>query len=981
MAVRPPSAAGTWEPSKRSKILIGIGVALIVLIAVGKLVSSALVSYWWYDQAGFSQVFWTSVRSRVLLFGVFGVVGLLIIVGNALLAYRLRPAFRPMTAEQQNLDHYRKLLEPRSKLVTIVLSIVTLIAVGYAAQTQWQSYLLWTNSTPFGSTDPQFGMDISFYTFELPFYRFILSFLFWTVAVAMIAAAVIHYLYGGIRINTPGQRFSDGARTHLTILLGIFVLLKAAAYWFDRYDLLFSNTGKNFSGASAADINAMLPAKTILSIVAIICAIAFFGNIILKNFALPAMSMALLVLASIAIGVAYPAIYDRVVVLPNANVKEAEYIERAMQATRTAYQIGPDNLTYEEYPASSTASAEEIRNDTGTIPNIRLLDPNVISEVIQQTQQVRNIYSFPDKLDVDRYTINGVTQDYVVAVRELDPSNFTETQSNWINSHTVYTHGYGLIAAPANKVGADGQPIYVNSGFDEGEIPVDQPRIYFGELQSDYSIVGTPEGAPDKEFDRPAGESDDEGELKYTYTGDGGVPVDNFFRKAVFAAYYGETNFILNSGVGENSKIIYDRTPRERVEKAAPFLTVDGDPYPAVIDGEIKWIVDAYTTTDMYPYSAQRSLGEVATDATTGTGTVAQADQTVNYIRNSVKATVDAYDGTVTLYEYDENDPVLKTWMKAYPGLIQPKSEISDELASHLRYPEDIFKVQRALVAEYHVTNPQAFYSADGFWKPATDPENSGADQPAYYVRSQLPGEESASFKLTGALTAQQKANLTGYLSAASDPQNYGQLTVLQMPQSSNIYGPAQVQGQFKSDTTIKTDIRLLSDGGSRVIYGNLLTIPIAGGLLYVEPLYVQGTNEASYPRLQKVLLNFGTKIAYANTINEGLNQLFGEGAADTSQDPPPTGGTTDEGGTPPADNGSASAQQQLADANADLQAAITEYNEAAAAADYAAMGAAQQKIVDAANAVNEATAAVQSEAGAAPSSSAPPSSEAPPTD
>ena len=966
MAVRPPAAVSLGM-SKRARILLITGVVIAVLAIVASLISQLLVHYWWYQETGYTSVFWTTWRTRALLFGVFGVVAALIVGVNVYLAYRLRPAFRPLTAEQQNLDQYRRVIEPRSKLLLAVITLAAFLFGGYAAQSQYRSFLLWMNSTPFGRKDPQFGMDVSFYTFELPFWRFSLTFLFVVIAFALLLSAALHYLYGGIRINTPGQRFSTGALAHLAVLLGVFVLLKAVGYWFDRYDLLFSTRGKNFYGAAAADVNAMLPAKTILAVVAIICALAFFATLLMKNFAIPAMSLALMIVASLAIGAAYPAIYNRFVVLPNANVEEAPYIERAMDATLAAY--GLHDVQYEDYPAEATADPATIRADTGTIPHLRLLDPNVISDVVQQQQQVRNIYSFPQKLDIDRYTINDQTTEYIVAVRELDPSKFTERQSNWINLHTVYTHGYGFVAAPANEMDASGLPNFVNSEFEGGDIKVDQPRIYYGELNNEYSIVGT-DNNEDKEFDRPAG-TDGESEVYTTYEGKGGVPVGNFFSKLAFAINYAETNFILNDGIGSNSKIIYNRTPRERVEAVAPFITADGDPYPAVIDGRIKWIVDGYTTSDSYPYSAQMSLRETTTDAQTGAGTAALPDEEINYVRNSVKATVDAYDGTVTLYEWDEDDPVLETWKKAYPEVIKPKSDISQELQSHFRYPEDMFKIQRQLITQYHVTDASQFYSEDGFWKVAGDPNGGTGDQPAYYVRSQLPGESASTFKLTSALTAQNKDNLTAYVSASSDPGEYGEITVLTMPASSNVFGPGQVQSQFKSDETVKTSIRNLGSDGSHIIWGNLLTVPLAGGLLYVEPMYVQGSSNSAYPTLQNILLQYGSKIAIVKTIKEGLDELFGPGAGDNAQATPndsapdPNAGATppdtNEGATPGGPDSGApdeSAQQQIDTANTQLQDAITAYDTAAKNADYAGMGVAQQQIIDAAKALDAALAA-----------------------
>lgn len=553
--MRPPLSVPTL--SRRARIILIAIAALVVLITALGALSSVLVDYWWFQESDFTSVFWTQLQTRALLFLIFGTATGLLVAANIVLAYRMRPPFRPMSAEQQNLERYRSALDPRHRLIVLLAGVVLALFAGFTAQGDWKIWLLWRNSTDFGTTDPQFHIDISFFAFDLPFYRFALGFGFAIILLSLAGAAIVHYLYGGIRLQTPGEKFTSGARVHLSVLLGLFVLLKAVAYWLDRYDLLFSDRGPT-TGASYTDVNAVLPAKTILVFVAIICAVAFFANIVFRNFALPAISLVLLIVASLVIGGAYPAIIDRFQVKPNADQLEKDFITRSIDATRAAYGItgdpDPDNaqsgdtVQYQRYEVKETVPPADITADTGTIPNVRLLDPNVISAVVQQTQQVRNIYGFPDKLDIDRYTIDGKLQDYIVAVRELESANLTGNQTNWINQHLVYTHGYGLIAAPANQVGDGGVPEFVNSGFGDGLIPVEQPRIYYGELMDDYSIVGAPAGSDPREFDRPAGE---EGELNNTYDGSGGISVGSFFRQLVFAVNFRESNFILNSEVGK----------------------------------------------------------------------------------------------------------------------------------------------------------------------------------------------------------------------------------------------------------------------------------------------------------------------------------------------------------------------------------------------------------------------------------------------
>jgi uncharacterized protein len=571
-----------------------------------------------------------------------------------------------------------------------------------------------------------------------------------------------------------------------------------------------------------------------------------------------------------------------------------------------------------------------LRSDKATIPNARLLDPNILSPTFRQFQQIRNVYDFPSKLDIDRYTVSGRTADYVVAARELKSDNLTGNQTNWINRHTLYTHGNGFVAAAANEDLRSEGDFEVGGLPGRGPIKVTQPRIYYGELITDYSIVKT---NGDGEFDRPGTAGQDE---RFIYDGDGGVAVGGLVNRLAFALYYRERNILLSGAIRGDSRILFIRDPADRVEKAAPFLKVDGDPYPAVVGGKIVWIVDGYTTLNNYPYSEREPLGEVATDSRTGQGTRALPRQDVNYIRNSVKATVDAYTGKVTLYQYDETDPVLQTWMKIYPDVVQPKADISPELQQHLRYPEDLFKVQRELLTRYHVKDPRQFFNSEDFWRVPADPTTgNNAAQPPYYIVAQAPGQKKPVFQLTSALNALSRDNLASYVTVSSDPEDYGTFQVLELPSSQAVLGPGQVQGLFRSTPDIAREISLLDQRGSEVKFGNLLTLPAGGGLLYVEPLYVQGTG-LPFPTLQFVLVAFGNRTAFAPTLADALDNLFGAGAGGSAVDPgnptPTPTATSPPGGTtsprPPATGGTLSpelsaALSQLSTAYANLQAAF----------------------------------------------------------
>src|SRR6476661_4476153 len=707
--MRPPVPVPTL--SRRAKLVIGaIAVLLVLFTAIGTL-TNVYVDYLWFNETRFTEVFWTELQTRVLLFAVAGVATGGLTALAIYLAYRFRPTFRPMSLEQQNLERYRQSLEPRRGLVLTGVAVVLGLFAGFTAQGSWQTWLKFRNSTDFGTKDPQFGIDTSFFVFDYPFYRLALGFGFAIVLLALIGSVLTHYVFGGLRLQTPGQKLTAAARVQLSVLLGMFVALKAVAYWLDRYGLVYSTRGEVFTGASYTDVNALLAPKTILVFVAAVCAIAFFANIVVRNFLLPAAALVLLLVSSVVIGVAYPAIVQQFVVKPSADQKEAPYIKRAISSTLNAY--GLSDIEYVDYAQQATgntvdtkAALAALRNDTQTIPNARLLDPNVLSDTFTARQQIRNVYGFNKKLDIDRYTTDGKTRDYVVAVRELNSAGLSDNQDNWINRHTVYTHGNGFVAAPANEV------------------------------------VGAPKGAAPREFDQPEGGSGN-GQISNSYDGKGGVAIGSFFRQLTFAIYYRERNFLLSSAVNDASKVLYVRDPLQRVQKAAPFLEVDGDPYPAVINGRVTWMLDGYTTSDSYPYSERMSLGTAAQDSRTGAGVAALPDEEFNYVRNSVKATVDAYDGTVTLYAWNEQDPVLRTYMKAFPGVIKPRSAMSQELVSHVRYPEDLFKVQRDILTRYHVSNPIDFYHQSDRWQVSADPTQgteATQDQPPYYILAQRPG-------------------------------------------------------------------------------------------------------------------------------------------------------------------------------------------------------------------------------------------------
>jgi uncharacterized membrane protein (UPF0182 family) len=784
-------------------------------------------------------------------------------------------------------------------------------------------------------------MDISFFAFRLPMWQSLIGWGISTLVLTLIATAAVHYLYGGIRLQVREDRTTVAARVQLSVILGLIVLLKAVAYWFDRYALALKES-RLITGLTYTDVNAVLPAKAILAAIAVVCSLLFFANIIRRSWVLPAAGTALLVISSVLIAGIYPGAIQQFQVKPSESSKEAPFIQRNIDATRAAY--GLDDVKVTDYEATISTSAGQLANDAATIANIRLMDPNVLSATFRQLQQIKPYYTFPESLDVDRYTVDGVQRDVIVAVRELNIDG--NPSRNWINDHLVYTHGFGFVAAYGNARDADGKP-----SFAVGDLPPTkglgdfQPRIYFGENVPDYSIIGGVKTDSPVEFDYPDDASAN-GQKNYTYTGTGGVPVGNLFNKLVFALKYQEQKLLLSNLINKDSKILFNRSPRDRVAKVAPWLTLDGDSYPAIVDGKVLWIIDGYTTSAGYPYSKETVLSSATTDAltTNSTSFTALGNRTVNYMRNSVKATVDAYNGTVTLYQWDEKDPVLATWSKAFPGTVKAKKEISAQLLDHIRYPEDLFRVQREILSAYHVKTAGAFYGGQDFWRVPRDPSTFGGNagaQPPYYLTLELPGSKKPTFSLTTPFVPRGgRENLSAFMVVNSDTgPDYGKITVLQLPRSTNVAGPSQVASNFEAKPEVANSLSLLRQGGSDVVLGNLLTLPVGGGLLYVQPVYVRATaNSAAYPLLQKVLVSFGDQIGFDNDLKGALDQVFGGNSGTTSNvggsGANTSSGTDEENANNAIANALASAKQALADGQAAL-----------AKGDFTAYGRAQDRL------------------------------------
>ena len=893
-------------PLKRPPRVATIIAAIIaVLLFFGPMLVGVYTDWRWFGAIEYRNVFTTAIIARIVLFIIFGLIAAAVVWAAGYFAWRGRPDSLDLGDLNSPVYQYRKSIEKSMGVFFKVIPAIVGVIAGFIGQANWRTVLLFLNGQEFGEQDAQFHHDLGFYAFTLPVLKMVVSTLSILLILAFLIALFGHYVLGGIRIGNKASgvrgSISHPARLQLAVTAGLWMVAQVIGYWLERYELL--NTQHDlFTGGSYTDIHAYLPAKIILMIIGVFVAVALFMAVVIKDLRIPGLAVVLMLLSSLVIGQAWPLLMERFSVQPNRQAKEEESIARNIEATRYAYGLTDDHVTYEDNWGGDEVSDDKVASDNATINNLRLLDPEILSPTFTQMQQLKNFYGFPETLSMDRYEIDGKKRDFVVAARELDPNELRENQSDWINRHTVYTHGNGFVAAQANKVdevardagsARGGFPIFTVSdlqtqaGEAEGEgetqdaeeslgIKVDQPRIYYGPVIAgsadgmDYAITGQTGDNP-VEYDTDSS--------TYTYDGKGGVGIGNIFDRTMYAAKYRELNFLLSDRVGSESKLLYDRDPRERVEKVAPWLTTDSATYPAVVDGRLKWIVDGYTTLESLPYSQRASLSDATQDTLNPDGTTQRlVNDKVGYIRNSVKATVDAYDGTVDLYEFDKNDPVLKAWEGVFPDVVKPEAEISDELRQHFRYPEDMFKVQRDLLARYHVDDPNVFFNNDAFWSVPNDPtaeESRQLNQPPYYVMAAEPKTGKPTFQLTTSYRGLNREFLSAHMAVSSDPENYGDITVRVLPTNTQTQGPKQAQDAMMSSDQVARD-RTLWEGTNDLHNGNLLALPVGGGeILYLEPIYSQRKDQASaFPKLLRVLVSYKGRVGYAPTIGDALEQV-----------------------------------------------------------------------------------------------------------
>ncbi len=882
---------------RRSRALIITGLVLIVVFFGITTFASIYTDRLWYKTVGYGQVFSTLIWTKVGLFVAFGAVMGIVVGINMFLAYRFRPLFRPASPEQTGLDRYREAVTPIRTWLLLGVSVVIGLFAGASAMGEWRTYLLWRNAESFGTDDAQFNKDIGYYVFHLPWQHYLVDFAMATAVIALIATAVVHYLYGGIRLQVSRDRLSPAAQVQISVLLGVFVLAKSVDYYLDRFDLV-NESNRLFTGMNYTADNAVLPAKNILLGIALICAVLFFLNIWRRTWQLPVVGLALLAISSVLLGMIWPAIVQQFQVKPSEADKEAPYIERNIAATTAAYDLS--DVEYEAYNGGAgDLTLSQLTGETGSVP---LVDPQQVRETFEQRQQVRAHYTVASVLDVDRYDIDGEETPLVLGARELDQNGINPSDRNWSNLHTVYTHGEGIIAAYADQIpsAVSGDRIVWAEGNDAGQDVLSQlgdgfeQRIYFGESSPEYSVVGKAnEDSTSVELALPGAADEDDDTT--TYDGEGGVPVGSTFNQFMYALKFGEPNFLLSGRVNDNSEILYNRRPTERVEKVAPWLTLDSDAYPAVVDGRVLWVVDGYTTTDRYPGSQRESFDSMIDDALQeDTGLQTLPTDEINYMRSAVKATVDAYDGTVTLYAWDEEDPILKAWQGAFPDTVEPKSEIPEGLMEHLRYPEDLFKVQRYQLAKYHVKEAGDFYQGNDRWEVPEDPNKGGTFQPPYRMFLNQEGDISGvdDWAMTSVFVPRSKGNLASYVSVNSDATSdeFGQMKVLEITDV-NAPGPGQVANEMSQDEEVVAALTGLRVANAPPpVFGNLLTLPVDDGLVYIEPVYAVRTGTASsFPILRYVIVSYKGDVGIGETLPKALANALGTEIPDEPVVEPPT--------------------------------------------------------------------------------------------
>ena len=897
----------------RGRIILIVAVVVLLLLALSaRQLASFYVDVLWFDSVGKSSVFWDTLWSKIFLGAIFAVGFAVVCFFSLTLAERLAPKDLPTGPEREVVERYKQIIGRRSRLLRIAISIVFGLLVGLPATSQWQSWLLFRNSQSFGTKDPQFGVDVGFYVFRLPFLTYVVDWAFAALVFVVVLSAIIHFLNGSIRVQTPGERVARGARIQLSVMFALLAGIKAVDYWLQRFELTMSTRGV-VQGATYTDVKAQLPAINLLILVSLLVAALFLAGLRWGGWRLPLLSMALWALVAVIAGAVYPAIIQRFVVQPNVTTRERPFIGRNIDATKVA--MGLDKVQTVAISFGDVTD-QDVVADSAALADARLLDVTEMRDRFSLDEGQLAFYSIND-LDVDRYEIDGRLQQTLVAARELNSAGIPN--KTWVSRHLIYTHGCGVVAASASRITSDGRPIYA-------PLEVDRPQLYVGTEQPGYAIVNT-------EQVEQACPGDEPGE----YTGGGGIRLNSTVRRLAMAVHFGEFNLFGSGLIDQGSRLIHVRDVRDRVSKLAPFLHLDADPYPVVIDGRIEWVIDAFTTTSRYPYAQKANTDQLSP----GSG----LNHNFNYVRNSVKAVIDAYTGDVTLYVIDPTDPIIRAWSKAYPGLFTAGDQVPDELRQHFRYPEDLFRVQTNLYGRYQFADADQFFNRDAAWSVAQasprEPEisntatgvalvdeasqaNTGDVADAnvsrfepYYTLFHAPDRSDAQFSLLRPFVPfssdDTRKELRAVMVVSSDPATYGQLTVYRID-GSLPEGPATVAAELLSDTEIAPVVTLLDQRGSRVVFGQLQFFAVGEGIVWVRPLYVRPDDPGSKQVfVRRVLAWYDGRSVIGDTLSDAINRLFPKAKVDLGEvlddgsAPVDDGAGTDTGSTTGGSTGGSS--------------------------------------------------------------------------
>jgi uncharacterized protein len=946
------------------RILSFIVGGFFILLVFGRWLATLFTDYQWFRERGFAGVWTTVTFTRVWLVLGAALVALLFFWINLWLVDRLSPRSGAITGapDEELLERYQEWIEPRATLVRTLFSLFFGVLIGLGAAAWWQDFLLWRNSVDFGLVDPIFGNDVSLYVFSLPLYRDIFGWAFQLLLVGTLVVIAAHYLNGGIKIATPGQRTSDAVKAHISVLVALMALLKAVGYQFDKWELLYSGRGQVF-GASYTDVNAQVPALNLLIFISIVSAVILLVNVRFRGWTLPAVALGIWLVTSIGVGGIYPALVQRFSVEPNEIERETPFVQHNLDFTR--YAFGLDEVEVRRFEASPELTAEEVEANAPTIENVRLWDPGVLQATYPELQNIKTYYTFND-VDVDRYIINGELKQVMTAARSLQEDNIPG--AGWVNERLVYTHGLGAVLSPARDVTSDGLPEFLAKDLPPTNLSGDpildvtQPRIYFSDdAIRDFLIVGSNQG----EVDLPRGPEDTAEATTNSYDGKGGVALGNFFNRAVWALRFGDLNTLISGQVRADSRVLLHRNIQDRIAQVAPFLYADNDPYMVVSEGRLVWMMDLYTVSSRFPYSEPA-----------GTPRLDQGSPlpgSFNYIRNPVKAVIDAYDGTIDMYVVDPDDPIIKVQQKIFPGTFKPLTEFPEGLVGHIRYPEDLFRMQTDVYQLYHMTNPVDLFQRNDPWQIARNPANS--ERPPlrasftnppmlpYYLLMELPEEQGLSFLLMQPFTPRDRPNMSAFVVAKSGPlEEYGDIIEYGMPRDRQIDGPGQVGDFIDQDPRVSVEFTLLGQEGSEVIRGNMLVVPIESSLLFVQPIYLAAdTGGSGIPQFKRVIASFNSRIEIGESLEEVLLALFGTPVIGV--DDPDDGDGDGETPEPPPEPPAGPVEERVAEL---LQLAEDALAEADAALRSGDLGLYQEKVQEASGYIEEANRLIV-EAGTVP--------------